>query len=49
MRVRRPAVVQDKTGLARTTLYKYVDAGPFPRPICLGGRAGGWIDSEVHE
>ncbi|BES70879.1 hypothetical protein RE428_18970 [Marinobacter nanhaiticus D15-8W] len=48
MRVLRLAEVQDKTGLARSTLYKYVDAGTFPRPIYLGGRAVGWIDSEVH-
>jgi prophage regulatory protein len=49
MKVLRLAEVQDKTGLARSTLYKYVDAGTFPRPIYLGGRAVGWIDSEVHE
>ncbi|WP_322003032.1 AlpA family transcriptional regulator [Marinobacter alexandrii] len=49
MRVLRLAEVQEKTGLARSTLYKYVDAGTFPRPIYLGGRAVGWIDSEVHE
>lgn len=49
MRVLRLAEVQDKTGLARSTLYKYVDAGTFPRPIYLGGRAVGWIDAEVHE
>lgn len=49
MRVLRLAEVQDTTGLARPTLYKYIDAGTFPRPIDLGGRAVGWIDSEVHE
>ncbi|OZC35129.1 AlpA family transcriptional regulator [Marinobacter vinifirmus] len=49
MRVLRLTEVQDKTGLARSTLYKYVDAGTFPGPIYLGGRATGWIDAEVHE
>ncbi|HDZ38468.1 MAG TPA: AlpA family transcriptional regulator [Marinobacter sp.] len=49
MKVLRLAEVQDKTGLARSTLYKYINAGTFPRPICLGGRSVGWIDSEVHE
>ncbi|MBY5938922.1 AlpA family phage regulatory protein [Marinobacter nauticus] len=49
MRVLRLEEVQGKTVLARSTLYKYVDAGTFPRPICLGGRAVGWIDSEIHE
>ena len=49
MKVLRLAEVQDKTGLARSTIYKYIDAGTFPRPISLGGRSVGWIDSEIHE
>lgn len=49
MRVLRLAEVREKTGLARSTLYKYVHMGMFPRPIYLGGRSVGWIDSEVHE
>ena len=49
MRVLRLAEVKEKTGLARSTIYKYVDMGMFPRPIYLGGRAVAWIDSEVHE
>lgn len=49
MKVLRLTDVQDKTGLAKSTVYKYVDAGLFPRPIYLGGRAVGWIDSEIHE
>lgn len=49
MRVLRIEEVKAKTGLAKSTIYKYADAGNFPRPISLGGRAVGWIDSEVHE
>ena len=49
MRILRLAEVRAKTGLAKSTIYKYVDTGMFPRPICLGGRSVGWIDSEVHE
>lgn len=48
MRVLRLAEVREKTGLAKSTIYKYVDIGMFPRPIYLGGRAVAWIDSEVH-
>ncbi|MFC4260031.1 helix-turn-helix transcriptional regulator [Marinobacter lacisalsi] len=36
-------------GLVERLLYKYVDAGTFPKPIPLGGRSVGWIDSEVDE
>lgn len=49
MRILRLKDVIEKTGLARSTIYKYVDAGTFPKPISLGGRSVGWIDSEVDE
>jgi prophage regulatory protein len=49
MRVLRLAEVIEKTGLARSTIYKYADLGRFPRPISLGGKSVGWIDSEIHE
>jgi len=45
----RLAEVIEKTGLARSTIYKYADLGRFLRPISLGGKSVGWIDSEVHE
>lgn len=49
MRVLRLAEMIEKTGLARSTIYKYTDLGRFPRPISLGGKSVGWIDSEIHE
>lgn len=49
MRVLRLAEVREKTGLARSTIYKYIDMGMFPRPVYLGGRSVGWIDSEIHQ
>lgn len=49
MRILRLAEVREKTGLTKSTIYKYAGLGMFPRPISLGGRSVGWIDSEVHE
>jgi len=49
MRILRLKEVINKTGLARSTIYKYLDAGTFPKPIPLGGRSVGWVDSEVHQ
>jgi prophage regulatory protein len=49
MKILRLKDVIEKTGLARSTIYKYVDAGSFPDPIPLGGRSVGWVDSEVHD
>lgn len=48
MKILRLKQVIEKTGLARSTIYKYVDGGIFPKPIPLGGRTVGWVDSEVH-
>jgi prophage regulatory protein len=48
MRILRLKDVIEKTGLARSTIYKYVSAGTFPEPIPLGGRSVGWVQVEVH-
>ena len=32
---------------SRTTVYKNVSAGVFTRPIAIGQRAVGWLDTEV--
>lgn len=37
------------TGLSRSTLYKYVADGVFPKPVSLGDRAVGWVESEIND
>jgi prophage regulatory protein len=45
--LRLPAV-KHQTGLSRSTLYKLVSLGRFPKQIDLGGgRAVGWLESDV--
>jgi len=45
--LRLPAVKQ-QTGLSRSTLYKLVNLGHFPKQIDLGGgRSVGWLESDV--
>ena len=41
--------IMAKTGLARSTLYKYVSQGHFPRQRRLGPGRVGWLASEVHK
>ena len=41
--------VMARTGLSRSTIYVRLDEGRFPQPVSLGGRAVGWIESEVDE
>lgn len=39
--------VKAATGLARSTIYKYVKQGVFPAPVSLGCRAVAWVEGEV--
>ena len=41
--------VMDCTGLGRSTIYKYIEKGEFPKSISLGERAVAWLESEVHD
>jgi prophage regulatory protein len=47
MRLIRLKEVKYYSGLARSTVYKYVAAGTFPKPVPLGGRAVAWVQGEV--
>lgn len=49
MKVIRLQQVMEMTGLGRSTVYKYVNENWFPKPIPLGGRSVGWLESEVVE
>lgn len=46
--LRLPSVL-DRTGLSRSTVYQRVSEGKFPRPVSLGARAVGWVETEVEE
>ncbi len=39
--------VKARTGLSRSTIYLRISNGVFPTPVPLGGRAVGWIESEI--
>ena len=38
-----------RTGLARSTIYLRISQGTFPKPVPLGGRAVGWVESEIDD
>lgn len=41
--------VRAHTGLSRSSIYLRMSEGRFPRPVSLGGRAVGWLQSEIEE
>lgn len=47
--IMRLPVVRNRTGLSRSTIYLRISQNVFPKPINLGGRAVGWIESEIEE
>ena len=46
--LRLPEVIKF-TGLSRTTLYRRIAGGDFPRPVALGPRAVGFRESDIIE
>ena len=49
IRILRLPEVQARTGLSRSTIYLRLEQGHFPRPVALGARAVGWVESEIDE
>ena len=43
----RLADVKTRTGLSRSTIYSGISNGLFPRPVNLGARSVGWLESEI--
>ena len=47
-RILRLAAVLDRTGLSRSTLYRKIDTGTFPKQIKLSERCAGWRESAIN-
>jgi prophage regulatory protein len=44
--IRLPTVLY-KTGLSRSTVYRKMDAGTFPKSLQISTRCAGWRESDV--
>ncbi len=49
LNILRLPTVKARTGLSRSTIYLRISEDRFPKPVSLGGRAVGWIESEIEE
>jgi prophage regulatory protein len=45
--INRLPKVKDETGLSRSAIYQRMADGNFPKSINLGGRAVGWLASDI--
>ena len=43
----RLPVVQQRTGLSRSEIYRREGLGQFPKRVSIGARSVGWVSSEV--
>lgn len=48
-RILRLGAVLERTGLSRSTLYRKVSSGTFPRQLKISDRCAGWRETEVEE
>ncbi|SEL28632.1 helix-turn-helix transcriptional regulator [Halomonas daqiaonensis] len=47
MKLIRIKDVMDRTGLAKSTVYKYISKGWLPKPLKPGGRMSAWVEEEI--
>lgn len=46
-RILRLNAVLDRTGLSRSTLYRKIQTGTFPKQVRIATRCAGWRESAV--
>lgn len=48
-RILRLNAVLDRTGLNRSTLYRKIQQGTFPKQIAIAQRCAGWRETEIDD
>jgi len=48
-RILRINTVLERTGLTRSTLYRKIERGEFPRQVKIAQRCAGWRESAVND
>jgi len=49
MRLIKLTEVMNQTALGRSSVYKYMKEGLFPKPVTQIGKSVAWVESEVQE
>lgn len=49
MRFLKLKEVMQKTALSRSSIYRKMEEGEFPKSVSLGDRAIAWVESEVDD
>lgn len=49
MKMLRLRDVIDKTGLSRSSIYRYISLNKFPKPVHLGENTVAWVEHEIDD
>lgn len=47
-RIMKRPEVSHLTGLPRSSLYRAIQHGNFPKPVSLGARSVGWLSTDIY-
>ena len=48
-RLLRLSEVEERVGLRRTAIYRYISRGVFPEPVRIGPRSSRWRESAISD
>jgi prophage regulatory protein len=46
-RILRMPLLRQKVGLCKASIYNRIKDGTFPKPMSLGGKSVGWLESDI--
>jgi prophage regulatory protein len=49
MKILRLKQVIEMTGTSKTTIYRWINDGVFPRPINLSAKSVAWLECDINE
>ncbi|ABK88926.1 AlpA family transcriptional regulator [Francisella tularensis subsp. novicida] len=49
MKILRLKQVVEMTGTSKTTIYRWINANQFPKPINLSHASVGWLEADIND
>ena len=49
MKILRLKQVTEKVGVGKTTIYRWINANQFPKPINLSSTSVGWLETDIND
>ena len=49
MKMLRINEVMKITAMSKTTIYRWINANQFPKPLNLSSKSVAWLESDIHD